>query len=325
MILLTGGTGFLGQFIVKELLQRGEKVRLLVRNPAKVQPQAGVELAEGDVLDTASLEPAFEGVTKVIHGAAVVSFWPRRRAEMSRINVEGTANIVDFCLDAQVEKLVHISSIAALGRIANAPKIDESSKWIKSRLNSAYGRTKYLAELEVYRGVEEGLKAVICNPGVIVGPGKWDQGSPMLFSTIHKGLRFYNPGQTGFVTVQDVARATVELMNSDLVNGERFVLVGQNMLYKEFFGLIAKGLGVKAPTIAPPAFVSSMAGRMSEWMGNLRNREPIITKETTRSSREIFNYDGSKITRTIGFQYGSLEQCIADSAAQFLKEHGNQG
>jgi dihydroflavonol-4-reductase len=322
MILLTGGTGFLGQFIVKELLGRGEKLRLLVRDPAKVKAPEGVELAEGDVLDTCSLEKAMEGVTRVIHSAAVVSFWPRRREEMKRINVEGTANVVNVCLDANIQKLVHVSSIAALGRLQNAPRIDESNKWVKSRLNSAYGRTKYLAELEVHRGVEEGLKAVICNPGVIIGPGQWHQGSPKLFSTIHKGLRFYNPGQTGFVTVQDVARAIADLMYSDLENGERFVLVGQNMLYKDFFGLVAKSMNVKAPSIAPPRMVSSAAGRMSEWWGNLRNKEPMITKETTRTSRHIFQYDGSKITRTIGFQYGSLEECIAATGKQFLEEHG---
>ncbi|HEX2898133.1 MAG TPA: NAD-dependent epimerase/dehydratase family protein [Bacteroidia bacterium] len=323
MILLTGGTGFLGQFIIRELLARGEKVRLLVRNPSKVQAQPGVELVEGDVLDTASLEVAFEGVDSVIHGAAVVSFWPRRRQEMTRINVEGTANMVDFALEAKVKKFVHISSIAALGRISGAPKIDETSKWVKSPLNSAYGRSKYLAELEVYRGVEEGLQAVICNPGVIVGPGHWDQGSPKLFGSVAKGLKFYNPGQTGFVSVQDVARATVALLFSDLVDGERFVLVSENMLYKDLFGLVAKSLGVKGPSIVPPAIVSAMAGRLSEWVGNLRNREPIITKETTRSSRHIFNYDGSKITRTIGFQYGSLADCIAETGAQYRKEHGN--
>ncbi len=323
MILLTGGTGFLGQFIVKELLSRGEKVRLLVRNPAKVKPQAGVELVEGDVLDTASLEVAFEGVDRVIHGAAVVSFWPRRRDEMTRINVEGTANIVNFALDANVKKLVHISSIAALGRVANAPKIDENSKWIKSSLNSAYGRSKYLAEQEVHRGVEEGLRAAICNPGIIVGPGHWDQGSPKLFGSVAKGLKFYNPGKTGFVSVQDVARAAVDLLESEISNGDRFVLVGENMLYKDFFGLVAKSLGVKPPSIVPPAFVANFAGRLNEWVGNLRNREPIITRETTRSSRHHFNYDGSKITRTIGFQYTSMADCIAKTGEQYRKEHGN--
>lgn len=323
MILLTGGTGFLGQFMVKALRSRSEPVRMLVRDPGNIQPLEGVDLVEGDVLDVKSLELAFEGVDRVIHGAAVVSFWPRRREEMRRINVEGTANMVNAALEAGVRKFVHVSSIAALGRIHNAPKIDETSKWVKSSLNSAYGRSKYLAELEVHRGVEEGLRAVICNPGVIVGPGHWNQGSPKLFSSVHKGLRFYNPGQTGFVSVQDVARATVDLMDSDLVSGERFVLVDKNMLYKDFFGLVASSLGVRAPSIAPPAFVSAMAGTISEWMGNLRNREPIITRETTRSSRHIFNYDGSKITRVLGFEYGSLETCILETGQQFLKEHGH--
>jgi dihydroflavonol-4-reductase len=323
MILLTGGTGFLGQYILQSLLHKGEKVRMLVRNPDKVKPIAGVELVEGDVLDVVALEKAFVDVDKVIHSAAVVSFWPRRREEMHAINVQGTANMVNCALDAHVTKFVQVSSIAALGRIHNAPKIDESSKWIKSKLNSAYGRTKYLSELEVHRGVEEGLNAVICNPGVIVGPGHWDMGSPKLFSTVYKGLKFYNPGQTGFVSVQDVARACIVLMESQFSQGERFVLVSENMLYKEFFERVAESMGVKAPSYAPPAFVSSAAGRLSEWYGNMRNREPLITKETTRSSRYIFNYDGSKITRELGFQYTPIAQCIQETGQQFLKEHGN--
>lgn len=322
MILLTGGTGFLGQIVLHDLLARGESVRMLVRDPKRVKAPAGVDLAEGDVLDLGSLERAFEGVDRVIHSAAVVSFWPRRREEMNRINVEGTSNMVDFALDAGVKKFVHVSSIAALGRISGAPKIDENSKWIKSRLNSAYGRSKYLAELQVHRGVAEGLNAVICNPGIIVGPGHWDAGSPKLFSTIYKGLRFYNPGKTGFVSVQDVSRGIIALMDSEFVAGERFVLVGENMWYKDFFGLVAKELGVKAPSIAPPRFLSSLVGRMSEWAGNITNKEPLITKETTRSSRHVFNYDGSKITRALGFEYTPMAQCIHETAIQFLKEHG---
>jgi dihydroflavonol-4-reductase len=323
MILLTGGTGFLGQYILQALLHKGEKVRLLVRNPAKIKPLAGVELVEGDVLDIVSLEKAFEDVDKVIHAAAVVSFWPRRRAEMLEINVQGTANMVDFALEANVQKFVHVSSIAALGRVANAPKIDETSKWLNSKINSAYGRSKYLAEMEVHRGVEEGLKAVICNPGIIVGAGHWDTGSPKLFSSVYQGLKFYTAGQTGFVSVEDVARACILLMDSDLTHGERFVLVGENILYKEFFQMVAQNLKVKAPSIAPPAFVARMAGRLSEMYGNITNKEPLITRETTRSAGHIFNYDGSKITRALGFQYTPMTQCIAETAAQFLKEHGH--
>ncbi len=323
MILLTGGTGFLGHYILQALLQQGEKVRILVRNPSKIKPIAGVELVEGDVLDTVSLEKAFEDVDKVIHAAAIVSFWPRRREELKAINVDGTANMVDFALEADVKKFVHVSSIAALGRIPNAAKIDENSKWIKSNLNSAYGRSKYLAELEVYRGVEEGLKAVMCNPGVILGAGHWDIGSPKLITSVYEGLKYYTPGQTGFVSVEDVARACIALMESKFENGERFVLVGENVLYKQLFEMIAKNLGVKAPHICPPAFLTGLVGRMNEILGNLRNKEPLITRESTRSSRHIFNYDGTKICRELGFKYTPIADCIQSTCTQFLKEHGH--
>jgi dihydroflavonol-4-reductase len=323
MILLTGGTGFLGQYVIKEALRRGEPIRLLVRNPSRIKPLDRVEMVEGDVLDIASLERAILGCDRVIHGAAVVSFWKRRKEEMTRINVEGTANIVNVALEAGVKKLVHISSIAALGSLANGSKTDEDTKWINRRREVAYSRSKYLAELEVRRGVEEGLNAVICNPGSIVGAGHWDFGSPQLISIVAKGLRFYSPGQNGFVGVQDVARAVLDLMVSDKVHGERFILVSANMPFKEFFGLVAKHLGVKAPSVALPGFVSSLVGSTSEWIGNIRNREPLITMETARNSRKIHHFDGSKITRTIGFQYSPLEQCIAEACQQYIQEHGS--
>ncbi|MEM7041125.1 MAG: NAD-dependent epimerase/dehydratase family protein, partial [Bacteroidota bacterium] len=234
MILLTGGTGFLGRFIVDELLTHGHQVRLLARSPEKVQAREGVEIVEGDLRDQLALERAMDGVTHVIHAAAMVSFWSRKRDEMFEINAKGTALLVDLALEANVEKFVQISSVSALGRRKNSGPIDESAKWIKSKLNTNYGRSKYLAELEVLRGVQEGLNAVMCNPGIIIGPGDWDQGPPKMFKMIHKGLRYYNPGITGFVPAVDVARATRLLMGSEFVNGERFVLVSDSIPYKDF-------------------------------------------------------------------------------------------
>jgi nucleoside-diphosphate-sugar epimerase len=323
MILLTGGTGFLGQYILRDLLHKGERVKMLVRDPSKVQPQEGLEVVEGDVLDHSSLETAFEGVDRVIHAAAVVSFWPRRKAEMMEINVQGTANLVDFALDANVDKFIHVSSIAALGRVAGANQLDEQSKWVNSKLNSNYAISKYRAELEVHRGVQEGLPAAIVNPGVILGAGNWNTGSPKLFKTVFDGLKFYNAGANGFVCVEDVSRATIALLESDIKLGERFILVSDNLTWKEALTLIAESMGVKAPSMLPPGFLVRFVGAMSERLGNLRNKEPLITKETARSSKESFSYDGSKITKAVDFQYGSIRDCIKETGKQFLAEHGN--
>lgn len=323
MILLTGGTGFLGSYILRDLLHKGEQVRILARNPEKVQPQAGLEVFEGDILDTVSLERAFDGVNRVIHAAAVVSFWPRRHAEMHEINVQGTANMVDFSLEANVDKFVHVSSVAAMGRVLNGPMITEEAKWVRSKYNSAYADTKHEAELEVFRGVQEGLKAVIANPGLILGAGNWDHGSPKLFKTVAKGLKFYNPGVNGIVSADDVSRGVIALMESEKVNGERYLLVSDNLPIKEVLAMIAKSLGKKAPSIAPPKLVSISVGKMNEILGNLRNKEPLITAETMRNSYEKFEYDGSKITRELGFEYSSLGKFIEAVGQQYLKEHGN--
>ena len=322
MILLTGGTGFLGKYLLDELLAQGQSVRMLVRNPDKVQPRQGVELAEGDVLDVLSIERAMEGVTQVIHAAAVVSFWKRRADEMTQINVEGTANMVDAALDAKVDKFLHVSSVAALGRTGfPTPVITEDSRWIKTPFNTRYGRSKYLAELQVYRGVEEGLKAVMCNPGLILGPGDWNSGTPSLFDKVAKGLKFYNPGTTGVVAAVDVARACRLLLESPLVNGERFILVSESMPYKEFMGLMAKSLGVKGPSIVPPAALVKVFAGLATLRAAITGKEPLVTGESLKVSRGHCVYDASRITRAIPFTYSDIRQVIADTGAAYVREH----
>ncbi len=326
MILLTGGTGFLGKYIIDELESRGERVRLLVRNPAKIKDLPSyVEVMQGDVLDVLSIERAMEDVDYVIHSAAVVSFWKKRHAEMRQINIEGTANIVNMALEKDVKKFVQVSSIAALGRPENPlGPLDEKTKWVKSKINPVYGRSKYLAELEVYRGVEEGLKAVMINPGIIVGAGNghWDTGSPKIFKIIHDGLKFYNPGATCFVSVEDCARAVHLLLDSKHVNGERHVMGAENLSYKVFFEMVAKHLGVKAPSTKPPAFLARIVGYFSQLSANISNKEPLITPETARTSSGAFEYDGSLITRELDFQYEPIEPVVERTAKQYLEEHG---
>lgn len=328
MILLTGGTGFLGKYILDELESRGEPVRLLVRNPNKIKELPSfAEVMQGDVLDVLSIERAMEGVDYVIHSAAVVSFWKRRHEEMRQINIEGTANMVNAALVQGVKKFVQVSSIAALGRPENPlGPLDEKTKWVKSKVNPVYGRSKYLAELEVYRGVEEGLKAAMINPGIIVGAGNghWDTGSPKIFKIIHDGLKFYNPGATCFVSAEDCARATHLLLDSEHVNGERHVMGSENLTYKEFFELVAKHLGVKPPSTQPPAFLAKLVGALSQFASNISKKEPLITPETARTSRASFQYDGSLITRNLDFEYEPIEPVVERTAKQYLKEHGSK-
>ena len=323
MILVTGGTGFLGSYIVDELLQRGEKVRLLARNSGKVSPREGVDIAEGDLLDRVALAQALEGVDRVIHAAAVVSFWSPRFEEMREVNIKGTESLVDTCLEMGVKKLVNVSSVAALGRSGSGAVIDEKTKWSKSKLNSQYGRTKYLAELEVQRGVQEGLAAVMVNPGIIIGAGNWQQGAPKLFYMVHKGLKYYNPGGAGFVPAVDVARAIYLLLQSDFVEGERFVLVSDSLPYKDFFGMVAESVKGKPPHIMPPQSLVRFGAWILHIWSRITKKEPLITPETARFSRYHSVYDGSKITKAIDFKYSDLHQIIMQTGKQLLEENGH--
>jgi len=217
---VTGGTGFVGAYLLRYLVQEGVRVRALRRADSPMDLVAEiadkVEWVEGDILDVPFLETAMEGVDNVYHCAATVSFDPRDREHMMKVNIEGTANIVNICLSLNIRRLLHVSSIAALGREADTPHVNEAAKWSDSPLNSNYAISKFKAECEVWRGMAEGLDVVVVNPSVIVGSGYWEKGSSALFKTIGKGMKYYPAGGTGFVDVRDVARASIGLMNSDI-------------------------------------------------------------------------------------------------------------
>ncbi|MEO6759681.1 MAG: SDR family NAD(P)-dependent oxidoreductase, partial [Saprospiraceae bacterium] len=252
LILVTGGTGFLGSYLLRMLAKRGLRVRATRRSGSPddlvKELEGQVEWVEADVTDVLGLETAFEGVTHVFHCAAMVSFHPRDVRRMMQINVEGTANVVNLALAHQVKKLVHVSSIASLGRTKERPQLDESAKWVTSKANSQYAISKYLSEQEVWRGQAEGLPTAIVNPAIILGSGFWDQGSARFFSQVDGGLKFAPIGRSGFVDVRDVAAFMIRLMERE-VSGERYILNAENMEFARFFGLVASSLQAKPPFI----------------------------------------------------------------------------
>jgi nucleoside-diphosphate-sugar epimerase len=268
-----------------------------------------------------------EGVEKVIHAAAVVSFWPRKYAEMLRINVKGTANVVDMALEHKVKKLVHVSSIAAIGRYPGIGKITAQTKWKDNRLNSQYATSKHNAELQVQRAVAEGLPAVIVNPSLIVGPSHdWNLGTARFWTMVNNGLKFYNKGTTGFVSVQDVARASALLLDHGPSEGERFILAAENLEYKLFLSWVAQSIQRKAPTVPASFAMVRIAGLLSEWRGNLTGKEPLVTRESARIGSNSFEYDGAPILfalKQAGFQYASIEQTVIETGKAFLKRNGN--
>jgi len=260
-VLVTGGTGFLGAYLLAYLVKKGYQIKAIKRKTSSMDLvkniQHKIEWLEGDILDTPFLETAMKGVQQVYHAAAIVSFDPRDAAFMLKVNAEGTANLVNAALYEGVEKLVHVSSIAALGRKEFQPNINETAQWENSKENSNYAISKFKAECEVWRGMQEGLKIAILNPSVIIGAGNWKQGSCQLIQKVAKGLQFYPKGSTGFVDVRDVARAAILLMESD-ISGERYILNGANWSYQKFFTQTALALNQTLQTTAT-AFQKSQA------------------------------------------------------------------
>lgn len=305
----------------------GFSVRILVRNPEKIKNDPdfqGVEIFEGDLLDLESLEQACADVDKVIHCAAFVSFRKADRDKMRKVNIEGTANLVNVCLDRKIQKLVHVSSIAALGRTQENELITEKTQWKAEGNNSRYAISKYRAEIEVHRGVAEGLPAVVALPGLILGPGEWDKGTARIFRMMARGFPFYNTGSNGFVGVQDVAAALIRMMESDFREGEKFILVSQNITYQLLLSLIAQELGKKPPFIAVTGFWAKLLGRISEAWAGITGKHPVLTYETARTSSHRYIYDGSLYARTFQTEYQSIESVIKETAKEYLRTHGNK-
>jgi dihydroflavonol-4-reductase len=325
-IFITGATGFVGSYLTRYLVNEGYTYIVAMRRPTSPMDLVAdiahkVQWVEGDILDLPLLESILRGhaIDWIYHCAAVVSFDPRNREEMYDVNVNGTANIVNTALDIGIEKMVYVSSIAAIGREANQQHVSEANKWQRSPLNSHYAISKFQAEQEVWRGIAEGLNAAIVNPSVIMGGQYWHQGTGKLFEQVWNGLRFYTEGVTGFVDVRDVVRYMVLLMQSDIDN-QRFILNSENVYYKSIFEKIAFYLNKKPATIKVTPLLSAIAWRL-EWLkSKLTGKYPLITKETARAAASVYYYDNSKSLKAFpDFRYIPIEKTIEETAALFLK------
>lgn len=334
MILLTGGTGLVGSHLLYELTADGKKVRALKRkgsrlditekifewyNPEKFTEQfQRIEWIDGDLSDIFSLREALQGVKTVYHCAAVVSFVPSERPKMLKINIDGTANLVNACLMEDVEKFCHCSSIAAVGRPDKGTWVDESLIWKTSKKNSYYSISKFGAEREVWRGSEEGLQVVIVNPSVIIGPGDPDRSSARLFTTVKDGLRFYSSGSTGFVDARDVAKAMKILTESD-IHDERYILNSENISYKELFEIFARYAKVNPPFFRAGRTLSEIAWRLEKLRSLLTGSNPLITKETARSANSRYQFSNEKIVGELGISFYNVEESAKNTAGFFEK------
>jgi nucleoside-diphosphate-sugar epimerase len=330
MILVTGGTGFLGSYLLRYLVKEGKNVRALKRATSSMELvksiEDKIEWVEGDILDVFSLDAAMKGIEDIYHCAAVVSFDPREAEKMKKINVNGTANVVNLALQNGVKRLLHVSSIAAIGRSKETPNVDEKVIFSRSPMNSKYAISKFLGEQEAWRGGAEGLEVVVVNPSVIIGSGHWDSGTNGFFNQIWQDLKFYPTGITGFVDVRDVARAMVLVMDSGITE-ERFLLNSENLPYATFLNWIAEDLGKTKPSIQVTKLIQELAWRFAWLIAKLTGKSPFLTRETARNSSFQFHYENDKFLKAFpDFKFIPMRETTQQTAQQYQKsmEKGNR-
>jgi dihydroflavonol-4-reductase len=319
--LVTGSAGLVGRELVMQLLGAGQTVRALYHNRVPDLPKHdNLELVQGDLLDVVEIDEWMEGVQQVYHCAGLIKYTPGSRNELYQINVVATANLVNACLRNSVKKLVHVSSIAALGR--SDALISEDTKWSAQNNNSVYGESKYWGEMEVWRGAAEGLDVVIVNPGIILGPGDWNEGSTAIFRNIWKGFNWYSTGINGFVGVRDVVLAMLQLMQSD-ISQERFILVAENRSYREVFFGIADAFGTSRPTRKVVPILAELVWRFEWFKSKITGKEPLVTKETARAALGNSIYDNRKLLHCLPeFRYEELNQTLEYCCRELMKKNG---
>jgi nucleoside-diphosphate-sugar epimerase len=329
-ILVTGGTGFLGSYIIKELIEKGYSVRAIRRATSQLPfyiPQGifdKVEWVEGDILDVVSLENAMEGAAIVIHAAAVVSFIPKERKRMYQVNVDGTANVVNVALEKKIKRLIHISSIAAIGRSADGGHVDEEKKWEENKSTTHYAKSKYRGELEVWRGMGEDLNAVILNPSTIIGYGDWNNSSCAIFKKIYEESKWYSPGINGFVDVEDTARAVVKIMESDIAE-QRFIITNENMPFQQLLNMMSDNFHKKRPSKQITPIMLSIAWRMEAFISFIRGKKPILTKESARVAHSKTYFSNEKILKALpGFTFTPIGESIQKACEKYLANAGKQ-
>lgn len=323
MVAVTGANGLLGSFIVRELIKKGIPFVALKRKNSDTSLLADVtehiNWRDADVLDPVELESAFVDVSSVIHAAAVVSYNSRLAQQVMEINATGTRHVINEALARGVTRFIHISSVAALGRQKNQKVIDENNQWVDSPTNTVYAKSKYLAELEVFRAYEEGLSIAIVNPSVILAPADWHKSSARIFRYVWDEKKFYSDAVLNYVDARDVARITVQLLENNTVNGERFVVNAGKISLPDLFRAIASrfekkppGIKLSKPTLTALALAEAIRSRLT-------GADPLITPETARLAGADFIYDNTKIKQSLSFEFQPIDATL-DWCCRYYKE-----
>jgi dihydroflavonol-4-reductase len=330
MVFLTGGTGLLGSHLLIELLKRGKSVRALKRKTSSLVNVKNtfsfylgeksndlfesIDWVDGDINEITSLQNLMIGCDEVYHCAGYVSFYRKDFKKLMKINKDGTANLVNVSLEVGVKKFSYVSSTAAIGRDKKGKEYTENSKWLASPEISNYAVSKHAGEMEVWRGQEEGLNTSIVNPSVILGAGDWQEGSLTLFSTVKKGLKFYTKGVNAFVDVRDVAFCMVELLEQNIFS-HRFLIIAENVCFKDLFFHIADELNTKRPSIKVTSFLANVAWRVELVKSLIFGVKPKITKETSRSAMSMSRYSNEKISTQLNYKFISIHESVKNAVA----------
>jgi dihydroflavonol-4-reductase len=333
MILVTGGSGFLGAHVLVQLsalsdqLMASKRVTTNLSYVKKVFELAGasdrferITWKNIDFFDTYDIEDALEGIDVIYHCASEVSFHPKHHQRMINNNITITANLVNAALYCGVKKFMHVSSIAALGRSAQEEIIDESRIWKTDPVNSKYGYSKYKSEMEVWRAYEEGLPVIVVNPSVILGYCPWNEGTGKMFERVHRGMKYYTNGITGWIDVKDVAACMIQLMQKD-INGERYILSAENKPFRWVFDSIAEQLHQPKATKPVNLKWANWFVKMEAWRTKLSGGSPLITQESLRNASLQCQYVNDKIKKELGFEFTPVNKTIEETAQLFMKEH----
>jgi len=323
MIFVTGASGLIGSFICRKLVDEGYTVKALKRPSTELSLlndiKDKIQWIDGDLVNVTETENYLEGVHKVIHCAALVSYDQREEELIYQTNVEGTANLVNAALLQNVELFVHLSSVASIGKEKHVKVSTEETHWTEGENVSTYARSKHQSELEVWRGWAEGLNTIIINPSLVLGPGNWHKSSTQVFKYVYEERSFYTTGIVNYVDVRDVAEVTVRLMNSDL-KGERFILNSGNVSYKELFDKIAAAMQKTPPGIRVGSNLIKAAIIFEKIRSKLSGNKPLVTDELKTVSKNQHCYANDKIKGAVDIDFRKLEDTVNWTCEQLLKE-----
>lgn len=321
MIGVTGANGLLGRFVMEGLTSQSIPFFGIKRPTSDISyfKDLSINWKDADILDLTSLQEAVKGATTIIHTAALVSFKPNDDELLYKTNVEGTRNVVNACLLQGVDRLIHISSVAALGRQKGVSEIDEGHKWVDSKLNSEYAESKYLAELEVYRGQEEGLKIDIVNPSVILSQSDWNKSSSQLFKYAWRSRPFYTGGTINYVDVRDVVKIILSIIKSDS-RGNRIIANAGVLSLKDFLSEVAIRFNKKPPHILVPPSMVSVFAYLEFVRSKITGKEPIVSPQSARTANERFFYKNQKATQELGVQFLPLADTLDWCCGYYVKK-----